>query len=163
MTEQELTSRVRRAKLVQSIPAAGLYDLGVEFTSNYQELLAMIDDWCGTPPPKPWPIPQPMPIPIPHLVRLFALRTVIDDYCGTYPHRPPIPPRFESLMEHLNGIEDVLGRVEQWSSGSAGVPGVVALTILSDDINDWCGTRPPRWPRPKGLLQDIQLQGQLIG
>ena len=104
-----------------------------------------------------------MPVPLPHLVRLFALRTMIDEYCGTYPRRPPIPPRFEGLMEHLQGIDDVLGRVEAWSGAVTSVPGNVALSILSDDINDWCGTKPPRWPRPKALLQEIQLQGQLVG
>ena len=65
---------------------------------------------------------------------------------GTYPRRPPIPPRFEELMEHLGGIEEVLGQVAQWSASSAGVPGIVALSILRDDIDDWCGTKPPRWP-----------------
>ena len=66
-------------------------------------------------------------------------------------------------MEHLQGIDDVLGRVEAWSGAVTSVPGNVALSILSDDINDWCGTKPPRWPRPKALLQEIQLQGQLVG
>jgi hypothetical protein len=57
----------------------------------------------------------------------------------------------------------VLGRVEAWSGAAAGVPGIVALSILSDDINDWCGTKPPRWPRRKSIIQEIQLQGQVIG
>jgi hypothetical protein len=79
MAEQEVVARVRRPKVVQSIPAINFYDLGTEFTQGYAGMVRIIDDWCGTPPPKPWPVPQPVLVPLPLLVRLFALRTITGD------------------------------------------------------------------------------------
>lgn len=44
MTEQEVVARVRRAKVVQSIPTINFYDLGAEFTQSYADMVRIIDD-----------------------------------------------------------------------------------------------------------------------
>ena len=112
-----------------------------EFVALYARLVDTIDVWVAEPGDE-----------IVGLMRLHALRVAIDD-CGNEPKKlpPPPPPPFEQYLHYLDGFDHVIAEAASWldSAERIGVPGVLALGILHADLDDWCGTRPPKWPRPR--------------
>ncbi len=115
-----------------------------EFVAQYARLVDVIDAWVAEPGDQ-----------VVGLTRLHALRVAIDD-CGNEPLKlkippPPPPSPFEQYVHYLDGFDRVIAEAVAWidAAESIGVPGVLSLGILHTDLDDWCGTRPLKWPRPR--------------